>query len=286
LFSTLDAVGIDIYASDPYEVAFYADLCRSIGPLWVLEYGSQLPGIREGMDLLTDHGCEWLTFFKFNPTPAGQEQNTAHLLTVTGESTRNYEVVRTWAAAREEPLSVETEDEQRPTVGMLYDFESSWVHAIAAWNRPYREQLRYANYLIHTVYRTLFEIGLEVRFVRTYEDMSECDAVLMPWQIVYDEGLEKALIRYVENGGRLIATDDLFHKNRDNVYLTKVPRTYRALLNWRESRFPKVEDEWIMGLAGDGRAWLIRADANADHWRTAVGEALAGVHHAGSQGIA
>jgi beta-galactosidase len=277
LFSELDAVGIDLYTDQLYEIAFYADLCRSIGqaagkPLWVLEYGSQLPNIEAGMDLLAAHGCEWLFFFKFNPTPAGQEQNRKHLLTVTGAPTENYEVVRAWSQRAPDAGNGAPVSAALPRVGMVYDFDSAWAYAIEHWREELGGQLCYAQYLIHTVYRTLFEMGAKVTFVRGYDDMAACDVLVVPWQIIYDPDLEADLIRYVEEGGRLVVTLDLFLKNEDNAYLTEVPAIYRALLDWQEDRFIDAasdRDALVVRThrTGAGATWMVRGDLSREDWR-------------------
>jgi len=52
--------------------------------------------------------------------------------------------------------------------------------------------------------------------------------------------------RFVEQGGVLITTDDLFQKNRDNVYLTSLPPFYRRLNGFEGNDF-------IYGTARTGR---------------------------------
>lgn len=294
LFAELDVVGIDLYTDRLYEIAFYADLCRSIGqatgkPLWVLEYGSQLPNIGAGMDVLAAHGCEWLFFFKFNPTPAGQEQNRKHLLTVTGAPTENYEVVRIWASRAPDAhggTPAQTKHGGTPAqtglqIGMVYDFNSAWAYAIEHWREDLDGQLRYADYLIHTVYRALFEMGAEVTFVRGYDAMAACDVLVVPWQIIYDPGLEADLIRYVEGGGRLVVTPDLFLKNEDNAYLTEVPAIYRTLLDWQADRFMDPAPGQTTPVVrtyrtGQGATWMVRGDLSLEDWRgvlASIGEA-------------
>ena len=274
LFRDLDIGGIDVYSENMYEIGFYADMMRSLKStdrFWMMEYSAESKNLGKEMELLKSHGCEWMLFFKLNPFPWGQEQGTRGLLTLTGEPRPNYFVIKKWAEKEKENAN-SVGIKQKPKVGLFYHFDSSWAYSITSWQPSIVERSIYPVYLIHTVYRSLFEENLSLQFVFTEDGIQGLETLILPWQILYDEDLEKALIHFVRGGRKLIVTSDLFQKNADNVYLTRVPKIYKLLFDWQENNFiyPANEPRSIVirtKKTGPGQAWMIRRDTTLDEWK-------------------
>jgi len=272
LFRDLDMGSIDIYSESMYEIGFYADMMRSLkstGRFWMMEYSTESKNLGKEMELLKSHGCEWMLFFKLNPFPWGQEQGTKGLLTLTGEPRPNYFIIKKWA---EKENANSPGIKQKPKIGLFYHFDSSWAYSITSWQPSIIERAIYPIYLIHTVYRSLFEENFSLQFVFTEDEIQELETLILPWQIIYDEDLEEALIHFVRGGGKLIVTSDLFQKNADNVYLTRVPKIYKLLFDWQENNFiyPASEPRSVVirtKKTGSGQAWMIRRDTTLDGWK-------------------
>jgi len=280
LFRDLDIGAIDVYSDRPHEVAFYADFMRSIkgDKFWMLEFPAERKNMAEGLELLKSHNCEFVSFFKLNPFPAGQEQGTKALLTLTGEPTGNYWIVKKWAEEQKDKKKQE-EEEKAPPVGLYYDFDSSWTFTIASWGGTIVERSLYPRYMLDTVYYSLYRAGCRIRFVLEPDQIRQVDCLLLPWQILYKPELEKELIDFVKKGGRLVVTDNLFQKNEDNVYLTSVPKIYRELLNWHENNFIYPDENRkdpviLREKAGKGQTLMIRSDAGREDWEGILREIL------------
>jgi beta-galactosidase len=273
LFRDLDIGAIDIYSEKKYEIAFYADIMRSLkgGTFWMTEFGVESPTLDQELSLLEKRGCEFLSFFVLNPFPWGQEQGTKALLTLTGEPTANYHLVKKW----KEDYSRRTQDTKRswnPRVGIFYDFDSSWAYTQTRWS-PGVDKWIYPIYMLETVYKSIFESGSQIRFLYKGQTcFNGLDVVAVPLHILYDVELEAELIHFVENGGKVIVTDDLFQKNTDNVYLTHVPGIYEKLLGWGENNFiypAKERDGFVVRehALGQGKTWMIRTDTCFEEWK-------------------
>jgi beta-galactosidase len=278
LFRGSDAVGIDIYSEDPVEIAFYADACRSLlnRPFWVMEYGTSSKTLASEMDLLVGRGCERFSLFKFRLFPWGQEQEAARsaLLDVTRHPRPSYFEVQRWATE----ARAERSPEPLPPsgCGIYYDFDCSWAYRISMHDRK-----KYFDVIFRDVYASFHMQDRTLQVAFRPEDIEGLKLLALPLQIMHDEALEAALIRFVESGGILIATSDLFRKNRDNVFLDKVPMLFRTLLGWTDSRFvddvPELAESkeivLLHGRYGKGRMWLVRRDLDKADWQRLAAEA-------------
>jgi len=288
LFDGMDVAGNDVYSIEPYEIACYCDLTRGLKGLacdrfWMMEYGTGSPALPEEMKLLRRHGADWLFLFKFNAFPWGQEQTQRAIMTITARPGPSYEMVRQWTQGGEgqaAPCSL------RPRLGVYYHFESSWSCYVDTWYvDTFSQRLTYADYLVHTLYRGLFDATANgAAFAFRAEDVAELDTLIVPRHRLYDADLEERLIAFVRGGGKLIVTADLFVKNSDNVFLTQVPRIYRELLEWGDGDFVFERDLPAEPLirtcsTGAGRTWLVRSDVDRAGWAKLIREV-----HCGEEG--
>lgn len=268
----LDVAGIDVYSDHPYENAFYADAIRSLKScrFWAMEVGATSPNLRSILEEFRGRGGEWLFLFKLKPFPFGQEQSLRSLLTLTGSPTANYHEVAAWARAHAKEF--DPGEQFAPTgVGLYWDFESSWAYTISLWGEL-TQRLKYQDYLIHTIYQSLYERGKTIKIVFSPEEIRDIHTLVVARQIIHRPELEERLIRFVLDGGRLIVTPDLFQKNADNVYQTFLPGIYKTLFRWPDNDFLDPEDggdQLIIhrGKAGKGEFCMIRRDAPLDCWQ-------------------
>ncbi|RED64622.1 beta-galactosidase [Cohnella lupini] len=276
LMRDMDVAGIDLYSEKLHEIAFYADSNYSLKPgaSWFIEYGPGVNNLRDGMLQLQGRGCDWMTIFKFKPFPFGQEQGLQELVTLTGEPTDSYRVLEQWSAG---PNMVEESRDAMfaPSgVGMYYHFESSWAYTISLWGAQIHHRLHYPNYVIDTVYKSLYRENKAHRIVFSPDNLEGLHTLVVPLQIVHEPALEDALLRFAEKGGRLVVTTDLFQKNAENVYLNDISRFYVEVFGLSSFIAKPLSEEpvQIRRSYGKGQVLLVKKDATLAEWESVVNE--------------
>lgn len=272
IFRTLDVGGMDAYSEDDYVVGFYSDITRSVkgDRFWMMEHGDGNPTLVQKMELCARKGCELFDIFKFRCFPWGQEQSRHAMLEITGEPTPNYYKVQEFVKENK-PI-----EREKARVGLIYDFNSSWAYGAKSLMIDVRDGLQYAQYLEHTVYKSIFEAGEPVDFIFEWDQLMKYDLVVVPMHILYDAALERALIEYVQNGGRLIADVELFNKNQDNVFRSEIAEIYQTVFGQTENRY--LTDRDIDGMrlrdCGKGKACLLKAASTQEEWKMALAAML------------
>lgn len=230
IFENLDIAGVDVYTNELYEAGFYFDLFRCIKdkPFWLLEFGAQSPMLKDALDLAAQKGCGLTGLFAYHPFPAGQEQLRFSLVDHFWNPQPNYAIFRDWTPP--------DRGAQERKVCLHYDFDSSWAYNVEndkAWHTGMERifsRLAYPKYLIHTVYKALYDNNLAID-IRTRPQAPDTDTpLILPMHVIYNRAMEEKLLAFVEAGGLAIVTDDLFLKNQDNAYLTEMPELYRRLM--------------------------------------------------------
>ncbi len=266
IVENLDVAGFDLYSDKPYELAFYADFNRSLkqGRSWLMEFSVHSKDLYRDLGMMQARGVDWLFFFTFNPFPAGQEQGMKSLLTITGEATGNYHTLGKWT--REQP---EVTPLDEPEIGLVYDFESSWVYYIQTWG-DYTDRLIYSDYLLHRVYKKLYRPDVAIRIQSPRQSMDGLKVILLPKQILYNTDLETNLEEFIHQGGTAIITNDFFWKNRDNVYLTELPGFYTRVLGVEDNNFIHTEEGAPLVLReqvyGKGKVVMVNRNADDKGW--------------------
>jgi beta-galactosidase len=262
----LDAAGFDIYSTHKHQLAFYADLNRSLnaGQNWIMEYGTDSPDLYREMELLESRGVQWLYFFKLNPFPAGMEQSAVSLLTITGGLTKNFQVIKQWNRNLKERSPVIMKE---PEIGLFYDFDCSWVLAQKGWG-SYKENLVYQAFVIDTIYQALYAPGNPFRIFHTPEQFQKVKTLILPQQVIHRPELESAVLKFIHSGGKVITTHNLFMKNRDNVYLTGTPDIYEEVMNRPGEFFVEIPGEALEYSYGKGKLIVVPGNAGCDTWRS------------------
>ncbi|HEY5562634.1 MAG TPA: beta-galactosidase [Clostridiaceae bacterium] len=274
LYRDLDLCAIDVYSDKPYEIGFYSDLARSLkgSNFWMGEFNSANSNLSNEMMQVKNCSCEWFFLFKFNSFPWGQEQGNGALITMTGKTTENYNIVKRWS---EDKKALDNIHKNSNSVGIMYDFDSSWTYTIASWDTDVEKKQVYSKYLINCLYKSLFEENIRIEFVFTKDTFEKLSTIILPFKAIYDPDLEEALILFVQNGGLLIINSDFFIKNEDNVYLTSVPKIYKIF-------FGAEQDDFVLEERGPrdiiikhasvskGQVLMVRNDTNVQEWKEII----------------
>lgn len=279
LFKDMDVCGIDVYTKNLYEVAFYSDLARSIkrNSFWMTEFGTGSNNLVNDMAEIRDRDCEWMMLFKFNPFPWGQEQGHNGLLSMTGKPTESYEIVEKWTEGG--VYKGRANNKNIEMVGVMYDFDSSWTYLFSSWETNIEKKQVYPNYMVHVLYKSLFDEGIPVQFVFDERNIEKLNTIIMPFQIIYNPALEDKLIEFVEGGGKLVINTDFFQKNVDNVYLTSVPKIYKVFFGDSQDDFiyetkGAGSTVLIKCQVGMGQVWMVRTDTSAAEWKLLMKEVM------------
>ncbi|RXZ80855.1 hypothetical protein EBB07_16720 [Paenibacillaceae bacterium] len=282
LTEDMDAVGIDVYSDELYENAFYADFMYSLKPdnAWFLEYGTggELKGWLDGIDQARRRRNNWFFIFKLKPFSFGQEQGLQELMTITGQPTEKYAALQKWSQLRSvEDARLGTEQNQIQDgdllvpsgIGLYFSFESSWVYTISQWDSHLPDRLKYTRYMVHVVYQSIFAADQAHRIVYSADQLEGLQTLILPRHIIYDAVLESRLLQFMENGGTVVATSDLFQKNSDNVYLTEMPTIYAEVLGRQSFITDEKNDEPIIQhvLQGRGELIIVHKDTTLEEWQ-------------------
>jgi beta-galactosidase len=275
LFRKMDVAGMDLYSDRPFEIAFYADLTRSISKgrrFWMMEYGTRSPNLVEEMEINAERGCEWFYLFKMLPFPWGQEIDRKALLTLSGKPEPNYHAVRNWAGKRSsEGFRVS----RTSRVGLVYDFDSSWSFWVDQWRPgiPIPDRQVYPKYLVEVVYQALFKLDLGVDVIFSPEEVQDHDVIIDARHLVHTPEWEAALVSHCERGGQLVTTMDLFRRNADNAWLEKAPDIYRRLFGWEAADFPD-DVSCCHSAEYPQRALLLEENATMEMWLATISSVL------------
>jgi beta-galactosidase len=267
MFAYLDVVGFDLYSDKDHEIAFYCDFMHDVlgKPFWFMEYHIASSKLDAELDAIAGSGAvDALYFFKFRPFPWGQEQGTTALRTVTGQPTANYRALVERAKRPARPRAAMPERR----IGVVYDHDSSWARFLTGWSGV-PQDLTYPREMIQVVYRALHDQGRRARFILRPRDLRDLDLLVMPWTVIHDPELERAVLRHVRGGGSLLLTQDVFLKNRDNVFNETLPALYREILG-----VPDFLDQAPAGAralvheatVGGARAVVLAPAATVEDW--------------------
>jgi len=213
-----DFMSIDMYPKamldGRWDVAARNDACRSFqeAPHWVLEIQSGTPCTkfykapipREGQLRLwahecAAHGAAGVVFFRWRKSPVGQEMFGNGLLDHDSRPRRMfYEVKKLGADFKQLSEMLPKYDNPRQ-VAIVMDFTdetNSNIHKFAI-DIPFADEQR-------RWWRAARELGLNVRYVRSTDDLSKYAAVIAPTQYTTSPEILQNFKNYVKQGGILI----------------------------------------------------------------------------------
>ena len=266
MFGKLDIAAFDIYSSKLYEIGFYFDLARSIHnkPSWILEYGTGFNMLNDMLNLAAQKECELVGLFAFHPFVAGQEQGQFGLVDVYGKPSANYSVFRDFAP---KPCKAQKK------LLFHYDFESSWAYAAAehhTWEEGFakrQSKLVYQRYMIHTVYHAAYEAGFGADFPQSLDGYGKNDVLVMPMQIIYKEAFAAELLAFLQRGGRVLTTNDLFLKNEDDAFNYGPTSFHRAIMGDNPEIVADTDAAVLREChVGEGCVTIISKNAEISDW--------------------
>lgn len=184
---------------------------QSAGPAgWGTMGRNPRPGeIRQVAFQQVAHGADGMVWFRWRTCTAGREQYWHGLLGHDGKPGRRYrEAART--AAELHRIAGELEGTTvRPTVAIVYDYQSIWAFKIQPAYPPARGAGSDggANYhdAIRRFYRALLRAGVNVDMVRPDADLGSYRLVLAPHLYVLPDAEARRLDDFVRRGGVLLA---------------------------------------------------------------------------------
>jgi beta-galactosidase len=100
--------------------------------------------------------------------------------------------------------------------------------------------------------------------------------LIVPRLILHRSGFEQELVTFLQNGGNLLVTSDLFLKNEDNVYLTKLPEIYTRVFRVTDNNFIRPDEKSPVILKrvsyGKGEAIMLNENASMEEWQHLISE--------------
>ncbi|MEQ8675475.1 MAG: beta-galactosidase [Aggregatilineales bacterium] len=158
------------------------------------------------------HGASGIVFFRWRTARFGAEQFWHGILDHDGVGRRRYaEVVNVGKTIKR--IQPYLEDAQtNAQVAILFSYDSSFAFEI----QPNNPDLSYRNH-VHSYYRALHKVGIDVDFVAPDEDFSNYKLVIVPALYVTTPETVQHLTSFVERGGIVIVTTRSGVKNIDNA---------------------------------------------------------------------
>ena len=275
MFNKLDVAAFDIYSPRAYEYGFYFDLAYSIKhkPCWILEYGTGFDGLADMMDVAEAKGCGLTGLFAFHPFTAGQEQGPGGFVDAYGKESANYFKFRDWSPKNPKP--------QRKLL-FHYDYESSWSYAALehhTWEEGFwkrQNRLVYQKTMIHTIYKAAFDTGCGADFPADLSAFGKGDTLVMPMQIIHKPALAADVLAFVQRGGRLLTTSDIFLKNEDNAFIWGPTDFHKAVMGGAVEIIPDGEGKPAVlreYTVGEGHVTVMSLKASEADWK-AIFESL------------
>lgn len=283
LARNLDLISFDNYSDEPHEGAFYNDFYRSIsGRYWILEQKSAwphaqylYPDMKNRMALFTWQAfarkAELISYFRWRQGLFGHEQNHGAILDHTGEPGPVYQKASDIGTKLDSVRHLQGEVKATIRVGVYFSYEDCWSMGIqnGDYDDDSYKSSTYTDRLIHTLYKSLYELNIPVTFVFTPRQMAGLDLLLVPMKMIHEEELAEAIRQFVKNGGSALFTCDLGRKDGYNKFREeRVPQAFRELLGIdvlqhyviRKGEIVRVELEGA-ALAGYDRFDVVKTGA-------------------------
>ena len=270
----------------PYRAASAADVMRGLKRrnFWIMEqtagpggwgaFGrNPRPGeIRKIAYQQLGHGADGQVWFRWRTCTAGREQYWHGLLGHDGKPLRRYkEAAQT--AAEYHKLAGELEGTTvRPTVAMVYDYESIWALGI----QPGFGRNNYHD-AMHLYYDALLRAGINVDMVKPTEDLAGYKAVLAPDLYVMPDATAEKLAAFVEKGGVLLTDCRTGVKDATNLcHERTLPGKLTDVLGVAIEEYEAIADDLTYSVNGtDAMPGAFTSQHYADWLRPKKAEALA-----------
>lgn len=216
--AALDFMSMDMYPkamlNGRTEVGFRNDITRSLQerPHWVLEIQSGTPCTkfykapipREGQLRLwahqcAAHGAEGVVFFRWRKSPAGQEMFGNGLLDHDSRPRRAFHEVKRLGEDFAQLARILPQYENPREVAIVFDFGDR----VNTLNHKVAIDMEFIDHL-EGWWEAFRDLGLNVRFVRSTDDLTPYKMVLAVTQFTTTPEIVRNFTQYVERGGTLV----------------------------------------------------------------------------------
>ena len=150
--------------------------------------------------------------FRFDQIRFGAEQYHAGLLDYAGRPTKRLE---SYSKARYETNGVIV---QKPEVAIYFDYENEWMHRINHLNRNFK----YWDGIVE-VYKAVKELGYNVEFVFSDDDIDDYEVLIIPFAFYIPKGFVEKIKRFA---GKVYLTAMSNIKNEHNWLTEKMPSDF------------------------------------------------------------
>jgi beta-galactosidase len=284
LAKELDFVSWDNYPklspAIPYEASLAADVMRGLkkqnflimeqtaGPLgWATFSRNPQPGeLRKICYQQLAHGADGQIWFRWRSCTVGREQYWHGLLGHDGKAGRRYREAAQVAREYQQLAPYLNGTTPRPQVAIIYDYDSIW----ALKTQPGYAEAAHAD-AIKRYYNALFRAGINVDIVKPGDDLGGYKLVLAPHLHVLADDTANQLVKYVRDGGTLLADCRTGVKDETNLAYA---RTLPGLLSPALGIEIEEYESFGLGISDkEATTYSIQTDRQ-------LGESYTAVHYA------
>lgn len=170
-------------------------------------------------------GADTVVYFRWRACPFGTEENWHGILNHDGKPNRRYEEITQVGREMEQLSKSYKALSPVARVAIIKSFDSEWSHSI----HKHVENFDYDKLLL-SFYKSFYEMGMSVDFVRPGDDLSSYSLVLAPALLMVNESEKSNLEAYAANGGILLISFRSGIKDmNNNMRMETVPGAFRKL---------------------------------------------------------
>lgn len=186
------------------------------------------------------HGSDSVMYFQMRQSQGASEKlHGAVIDHYGGDDTRVFKEVTEVRAALEALREI-TGSNTKAKVAVLYDRENYW--AVTDSQGPRNKELYYYE-TVQKHYEAFRRLGLDVDIISMSHDLSDYKVVAAPMAYMFNDGYDKVVREYVENGGTFVMTywSGIADQN-DRCYLGGTPHGLMDVFGLRSTELDALYD--------------------------------------------
>ena len=200
------------------------------------------------------NGADTVVYFRWRACPFGTEENWHGILNHDGKPNRRLEEISRVGNEMERLSRIYGALQPKARVAIIKSFDCEWSHSI----HRHVEGFDYDK-LLSSFYKSFYEMGLAVDFVKPDEDLKNYSLVLAPALVMLNEMEKENLTEYVRQGGNLLITFRSGIKDSyNNMLMDTVPGSLKELTGTRVRDYdPQLQKQTrVSTVFGEGKASL------------------------------